>query len=213
MKPAFDLSFYLVLDPVLCGGTDGMVRTAVASVSGGATMVQLRDKDGGTARMIETARALKRALAGSGALLVINDDVDAAIAVGVDGLHIGQDDVPAAEARGRIGPGMILGLSVETAELAAAVDPRLVDYAGIGPVFATATKPDHKPPLGFDGLARLAAICPVPAVAIGGLKVTHAQAVFAARAKGMAVVSAVCGREDPLDASRIVRQAIERAGF
>lgn len=213
MRPAFDLSFYLVLDPALCGGTEGMVRTAVAAASCGATMVQLRDKHAGTGRMTGTARELKHALAGSGTLLVVNDDVEAAIAAGADGLHIGQDDMPAAEARARIGPDMILGLSVETAALAAGVDPRLVDYAGIGPVFATSTKPDHKPPLGLDGLARLVALCPVPAVAIGGLKAAHAEAVFASGARGMAVVSAVCGMADPRAASSAVRQAIERTRY
>ena len=163
--------------------------------------------------MTGTAQELKHALAGSGTLLVVNDDVEAAIAAGADGLHIGQDDMPAAEARARIGPDMILGLSVETAALAAGVDPRLVDYAGIGPVFATSTKPDHKPPLGLDGLARLVALCPVPAVAIGGLKAAHAEAVFASGARGMAVVSAVCGMADPLAASSTIRQAIERTGY
>ena len=80
-----------------------------------------------------------------GALLIVNDDVEAAIAIGADGLHVGQDDMLARDARERIGTSMILGLSVETEELAAAVDPATVDYAGIGPVFSTSTKPDHKP--------------------------------------------------------------------
>lgn len=211
MRKSFDLSFYLVLDPGLCGGADGMVRTAVAAVEGGATMVQLRDKEAGTARMIATALALKRALAGSGALVIVNDDVEAALAAQADGLHVGQQDMPVAEVRERVGEAIILGLSAETEARAAAIDPGLVDYAGLGPVFATATKPGHAPAVGLDGLARLVATCPVPAVAIGGLKAIHAEAVFAAGARGMAVVSAVCGQPDPLAASRSISAAIERA--
>ncbi|PKA42047.1 thiamine phosphate synthase [Rhizobium sullae] len=206
----FDLSLYLVLDPDLCAGT-GMVATARAAVSGGTTIVQLRNKQAGTASLIETGRALKTALAGTGALLIVNDDVEAAIAVDADGLHIGQDDLATRIARERIGPSMILGLSVETEELAATVDRAVVDYAGIGPVFATSTKPDHKPPIGIDGLSRLAKACPVPAVAIGGLKAKHAADVLAAGAKGLAVVSAICGTPDPRQAAADITRAIRRA--
>ncbi|KQV16471.1 thiamine-phosphate synthase [Rhizobium sp. Root1203] len=205
-----DLSLYLVLDPDLCADV-GMIKTARAAVAGGATVVQLRDKHADTGRMIETGKALKAALAGTGALVIINDDVEAAIAIGADGLHIGQDDTDAYAARQRIGPKMILGLSVETQRLAAAVDPALVNYAGIGPVFSTPTKLDHKQPIGFAGLARLIEACPVPAVAIGGLKNTHVRDVFAAGADGLAVVSAICGTPDPEVAARSFVNAIRKA--
>lgn len=210
MKPAFDLSLYLVLDPGLCAGI-GMVDTARRAVAGGATMVQLRDKTGGTAAMIETGRALKRALAGSGARLIVNDDVEAALAIGADGLHIGQGDMAVAEARARIGEGMLLGLSVESPALAAAVDPHLVDYIGAGPVFATPSKPDHKAPVGFDGLAAQIAASPVPAVAIGGLKADHVAHALRAGARGVAVVSAICGQPDPEAAARVLRAEIAAA--
>lgn len=210
MRKRFDLSFYLVLDPPLCGAA-GLIATARAAVEGGATMVQLRDKEADTIQMIETGLALKQALAGTGALLIVNDDVEAARAIRADGLHIGQEDMDAAAARARVGPDMILGLSVETEALAAAIDPALVDYAGVGPVFATATKPGHKPAVGLDGLARLVAACPVPAVAIGGLKAAHARPVLAAGAEGLAVVSAVCGQPDPLAAARGIAAAIAEA--
>ncbi|PWE31583.1 thiamine phosphate synthase [Pararhodobacter marinus] len=208
MKPAFDLSLYLVLDPGLCAGI-GMVDTARRAVAGGATMVQLRDKTGGTAAMVETGRALKRALAGSGARLIVNDDVEAAVAIGADGLHIGQGDMAVAEARARIGKAMLLGLSVESPGLAAAVDPALVDYVGAGPVFATPTKQDHKRPVGFDGLAAQVAASPVPAVAIGGLKRQHISQAFAAGAQGIAVVSAICGQPDPQSAAQAMREGID----
>ncbi|MBB4194431.1 thiamine-phosphate pyrophosphorylase [Rhizobium aethiopicum] len=205
----FDLSLYLVLDPDLCAEI-GMIETARLAVAGGATMVQLRDKHAGTTRMIETGRALKQALAGTGALLIVNDDVEAAIAIGADGLHIGQEDMDARTARTMIGSDMILGLSVETAQLAGAVDPRLVDYTGVGPVFATPTKADHKQPLGFDGLAMLVKSSPVPSVAIGGLKAEHVAQVFTAGARGLAVVSAICGTPDPEAATRRIAANIRK---
>ncbi|HEX5580069.1 MAG TPA: thiamine phosphate synthase [Gemmatimonadaceae bacterium] len=202
-----DLSLYLVLDPGLCR-LHTMVETARLAVAGGATVVQLRDKDAGTAALVEVGRALRLALAGTGVPLIVNDDLDAALAIGADGLHVGQGDMPPGEARQRMGPGMILGLSVETEAAVRAVDPSVVDYVGIGPVFGTPTKPDHQPPIGLDGLARLVALSPVPAVAIGGLKVEHVPAVLASGAEGLAVVSAVCGQPDPEAATGALAAAI-----
>ncbi|MGM4984191.1 MULTISPECIES: thiamine phosphate synthase [Rhizobium] len=206
----FDLSLYLVLDPILCADF-GMVETARAAVAGGATIVQLRDKHASTAAMIDTGLALKRALAGSKARLIVNDDVEAAIAIGADGLHIGQEDLDADTARRMIGPEMILGLSVETEALASAVDAEIVDYVGVGPVFATPTKPDHKQPIGFDGLARIIRLCPVPVVAIGGLKAEHTADVLSAGADGLAVVSAICGKADPIAATALIAEAVKEA--
>ena len=210
MRRCPDLSLYLVLDPGLCAGV-GMVETARAAVAGGATVVQLRDKLADTGRMIETGRALKAALAGTGAALIVNDDVAAAIEIGADGLHIGQGDMPVAQARERIGAAMVLGLSVETPALAAEVDPAQVDYVGAGPVFATPSKLDHKAPVGFDGLAAQVAASPVPAVAIGGLKADHVARAFGAGASGVAVISAICGQPDPETAAQRLRSAIDRA--
>ena len=204
---AFDLSLYLVLDPDLCAGI-GMVETARQAAAGGASMIQLRDKTATTASLIETGLALKAALAGSRALLIVNDDIEAAVAIGADGLHIGQADGDPSATRARIGAGMILGVSVETEALAAQVDPRIVDYAGVGPVFATATKPDHKQPIGWDGLVRLVAAARVPSVAIGGLKRQHVAAVLAAGAQGLAVVSAICGQADVRQATSQIADAI-----
>ncbi|KAA1180405.1 thiamine phosphate synthase [Rhizobium tropici] len=204
----FDLSLYLVLDPVLCAEL-GMIETTRAAVAGGATIVQLRDKHAPTAAIIETGRALKQILQGTNARLIVNDNVEAAIAIGADGLHIGQEDMNAAEARRLIGPDMILGLSVETEALATAIDTGIVDYAGIGPVFATQTKPNHKQPIGLDGLARIVGLCPVPSVAIGGLKAEHTREVFSAGTDGLAVVSAICGQADPGAATALIANAIK----
>ena len=203
MRARPDLSLYLVLDPGLCDRHGhGMVGTARAAVAGGVTAVQLRHKSATTPQRIALGRALMAALDGTGAALIINDDAAAATAIGAHGLHIGQDDTDPATARAAIGPAMILGLSVETPEAAAAIDPAIVDYAGAGPVFATQTKPDHRPPTGWDGLMRIITACPVPAVAIGGLNATHVAPAHAAGAVGVAVVSAICGQPDPEAAAR-----------
>jgi len=205
----FDLSLYLVLDPGLCRSI-GMVETARAAVAGGATMVQLRDKHADTERMIATGLALKAALAGTGVPLIVNDDVEAAIAIGADGVHVGQNDLGAAAVRSRVGPDMILGLSIGTADLAQAIDPAVIDYVGVGPVFPTATKPGHPPAIGFDGLADVTAASRVPVVAIGGLKARHVAETLATGAAGLAVVSAICGTPDPRVASAALLYAIRR---
>jgi thiamine-phosphate pyrophosphorylase len=199
------LRLYLVTDPALCRAR-GVVATVQEAVAAGVTMVQLRDKEATTAERITLAQALKAALRGTGVPLVVNDDVEAAFAADVDGVHIGQGDMSAREARGRLGPGKILGLSCETPETVRAVDPALVDYLGLGPVFGTATKADHKAPVGFDGLAAMVALTPLPTVAIGGLKAQHHAQVLATGADGSAVVSAICGQPDIAAATRAFLQ-------
>ncbi|MCE8016944.1 thiamine phosphate synthase [Halomonas sp. MCCC 1A17488] len=196
-----DLSLYLVTDPELCA-RHGLVETVVAAVRGGVSVVQLRDKQASDGEMIDQARRLKAALAGSGVPLIINDRLAVAVESGADGLHIGQDDGDVAAARAALGENAILGLSVQNHDQLARLDPARLDYLGLGPVFATSTKRDHARPLGFDGLAALVAASPLPAVAIGGLKAKHARAVREAGARGPAVVSAICGQPDPEAAAR-----------
>ena len=210
MKPSFDLSVYLITDPLLCAGR-GLIETARAAVRGGVKIVQLRDKTASDVALISQGRALKEALAGSGALLIVNDRVEIARAIGAHGVHVGQSDAAAADARKALGPDAIIGLSIQTTEQAAALDPAMVDYIGVGPVFATATKPDHAPPLGFDGLARVCTASALPAVAIGGLSAAHARAVFAAGARGLAVVSGICAAEQPEAAARAFAEAAREA--
>ncbi|MBS9403474.1 thiamine phosphate synthase [Halomonas sp. TRM85114] len=201
-----NLSLYLITDPHLCA-EHGLVETVVAAVHGGVTIVQLRDKHASDGELIDQARRLKEALAGTGVPLVINDRLAVAEESGADGLHLGQDDGDVIEARRALGPNAILGLSVQTHEQLAHVDHSRLDYLGLGPVFATPSKGDHAQPIGFEGLASLAAASPLPAVAIGGLKAEHADAVRAAGAQGAAVISAICGQPDPEAAARgFVRQ-------
>lgn len=205
----FDLSLYLVLDPVLSEPL-GVIETARRAVRGGATMVQLRDKTATTEQLVETGRLLKSALAGSGARLIVNDNVEAAMAIGADGVHIGQGDVAVQAARDRIGDSMFLGLSIGSVDEAEALDPTLVDYVGVGPVFPTATKPGHPPAIGLDGLQAIIRATHLPAVAIGGVKIGHVSAILARGAKGVAVVSAICGQPDPEVAAQALSAEIKR---
>ncbi|MFP4138457.1 MAG: thiamine phosphate synthase [Halomonas sp.] len=196
-----DLSLYLITDPVLCAD-HGLVETVVAAVRGGATVIQLRDKHAPDGELIDQARRLKATLSGSGVPLIINDRLAVALESGADGVHIGQDDGEVAEARRELGERAILGLSVQTLEQMARIDAERLDYLGLGPVFATPSKHDHAEPLGFTGLATLAAASPLPSVAIGGLKAEHVEATRQAGADGLAVISAICGMPDPEAAAR-----------
>nr|WP_217983289.1 thiamine phosphate synthase [Actibacterium ureilyticum] len=198
----------MVTDPAARGG---VVQTALAAARAGAGVVQLRDKHASDDAMIAQARALKAGLDPLGVPLIVNDRIAVAQAVGAAGVHVGQGDDSAARARAVLGPGAIVGLSVETDAQLAAVDWGTVDYIGASPVYATPTKPDHAAPLGLDGLARLCAGARGPVVAIGGLGVDNAAAIRRAGAAGVAVVSAICGAEDPGAATRRLLQAWEDA--
>ena len=204
----FDLSLYLVLDPGLCAEA-GMVETARAAVAGGVTMVQLRDKHATTAARIEAGRALKAALASTGALLIVNDDVEAVIAIGADGLHVGQDDFAPQEARARVGRDMVLGVSAETEVFAAGIDAEIVDYAGAGAGFRHA---DQAGPQGNrSGWADWRA---GRGLAGAGGRHWRAEGWPCGRragggAQGLAVVSAICGQPDPQAAARRIADEIE----
>lgn len=197
----FDLSLYLITDPAMCAER-GLVETVTAAVRGGVTMVQLRDKYATDAELIEQAKALKGALVGSGVPLIINDRLEVALAADADGLHIGQTDGDAAAARRALGPNAILGLSINTSEQLAKADTTLLDYVGLGPVFATSTKKDHEAPLGFDGLAALTSKSPLPSVAIGGLQAQHVDPARQAGVQGVAIISAICAAPDPQAAAQ-----------
>jgi thiamine-phosphate pyrophosphorylase len=210
MRPAFDLSLYLVLDPVQCGGHAASLDVARAALEGGATVVQLRAPEWHKRAWLALARDLLPITRAAGVPLVIDDHVDIALACGADGVHIGQRDLPADVARRLMGPDALIGLSVSCA---AEVDEAngsgdLVDYLGAGPVFATPTKTDASAPCGIDGLAALCAQSRYPTVAIGGIQLHNAADVMRARPAGVAVVSAICRAADPRDAAARLREAI-----
>lgn len=192
--------------PSLCFVTDAdasrpVVDQAVAAAKGGAGWVQLRDKSLSDADFADLARILIAALADHGARLVVNDRVEVAIAVNAPVLHIGQQDGDPRAIRARIGPDVVLGLSVCNAEELAHV-PEGVDYLGIGPLHATPSKPDHAPPIGLDGFTALARAARLPALAIGGVTVRDAAAIKAAGGAGLAVVSSISRAGDMEAAAR-----------
>ncbi|MGP3697750.1 thiamine phosphate synthase [Rhodobacter sp. NSM] len=192
-------------------GAEDLEALALAAVRGGATLVQLRDKRRSDDELIPVARRLIAALDPFGVPLIVNDRVEVALSSGAAGLHVGQGDLGIEEARRRIGPDLILGLSVEEMRHLEALPLGILDYVGAGPVRATASKPDHAMPVGFDGLARLVRAAPVPAVAIGGLGPGDARAVKQAGAAGMAVVSAIGAAADPEAAARALAEEWGRA--
>ena len=202
------LRLYLVTDaPERC--RHGLQETVRRAIAGGATLVQYRREHADRATMLQEAAQLRTLTRAAGIPLIVNNDVRLALEVEADGVHVGQSDMPPAQARRLIGRGMMLGLSVSNAEEMRAVDPALVDYVGCGPVFPTATKGDAAPAVGTDGWARLAALCPLPLVAIGGINAARARAIRAAgRCNGVAVVSAICGAQNPETAAAELLQAL-----
>lgn len=209
-RSKLDLSLYLVLDPDLCGGSAGMVRTARQAAENGATVVQLRAPGWKKNQWLATASELKRVLAPLAVPLIINDQVDVALAVDADGVHVGQDDLPAIVVRRLIGPHKWLGLSVSNASELAAVPPGLVDYLGVGPLYPTATKSDAAPATGLPAFAELVAATCLPVVAIGGIDLDNCRLPLQAGAQGVAVVSAICGQDDPAQRTCALRDTIRR---
>ena len=203
MRPE-QLRLYLVTDRGLSLGRDieWIVGEAVA---GGVTMVQLREKDIDTREFVALGLRLKDLLAPLGVPLIINDRIDVALAVGADGVHIGQSDMPYELARQILGPEKIIGLSVETLDQVREANLLDVDYIGVSPVYATPTTTDTAPPFGLEGLREAVALSRHPGVAIGGMNADTAPAVLSTGIEGIAVVSAICSAPDPRAAAAALR--------
>ncbi len=184
-----------------------LVETVMRAVTGGVTMVQLREKVATTRAFLEEARALKAVLADHGVPLVVNDRADIALAIGAAGVHVGQTDLPVEAVRAIVGPGMVIGLSITDAEQIARADAGAADYLGIGPVHPQKTKPDASAPLGLGGFARLRRMTDKPVLAIGGVKADDVPMLVEEGATGVAVVSAIMGAEDPEAAARLFAAA------
>ena len=192
----------LVTDRPLSRGR-AITDIVAAAVKGGASMVQLREKEAGTREFLEIARAVKAVLQPLGVPLLINDRVDIALAVDAAGVHVGQTDMPVAIVRQMIGQDKIIGLSAGRRAYLEAPDAALADYLGIGPAFTQTTKVNTgREPLGPDGFAELRKLTQKPVMAIGGLKPDNSAPFIAAGADGLAVVSAIVGADDPEAAAR-----------
>lgn len=210
-----DLRLYALIDPEHAGGHD-LADLAQGVAEGGATLVQLRDKSGSTRRMIERARALSSVLESTGVPLIINDRVDVALAAEADGVHIGHDDMPAAEARLLLGRKAIIGLSIKTMEQARIAPLGELDYVAIGGVFATSSKDNPDVPVGIDGFRRIAQIIRsrapgFPICAIAGIDAGNAESVIAAGADGVALISALSRAAQPSKAAAELRGLIDGA--
>jgi thiamine-phosphate pyrophosphorylase len=159
---------------------------------GGATLVQLREKRLAPREFCREAEAALKEARARGARLVINDRADLALALGADGLHLGQDDLPPDAARRLLGDEAVIGFSTHDLAQASAAARLPVDYVAIGPVFATSSKENPDPPVGLEGVRRArAAVGPAPLVAIGGVTPANARAVLDAGADSVAVIGAL----------------------
>ena len=199
---ALPLHLYLVTDEASkCA--NGLLPTVQQAVAGGVTFVQYRSTCAHYRTLLEEASALHNVLRSVGVPLIINNRIDLALEIDAEGAHIGQSDMPPADARRLLGAGKILGLSVSTEEQMRAVDASVVDYVGCGPVFPTVSKLNAPKDLGVEGWARLARLSPVPVVAIGGIDAARARAIRSTGlCAGIAVVSAICSSQTPKEAAQ-----------
>ncbi|MBV8839062.1 MAG: thiamine phosphate synthase [Alphaproteobacteria bacterium] len=210
-----DVRLNAIVDPERANGRSLVDLTRLV-VAGGATLIQLRDKHGATRAMIEVARAIKAALAGTGVPLVVNDRVDVALVAGADGVHVGQEDMRAEDARRLLGPNAIIGLSIKSVALANAAPLDVLDYVGVGGVYATTSKDNPNPPIGVAGLADIVAAFrarkrDLPVCGIAGIDATNAAPVIGAGADGVAVISALSMQADPQAAARALRGIVDGA--
>ena len=208
-KPALDLSVYAITDARLHAKHGHQVADAVAAaIRGGATIIQLREKELESRAFAALAAQCVAAAAGSGVPVLINDRVDIALASGAAGVHLGQGDLDAATARRLLGPAAIIGVTAKTAALGRAAQAAGADYLGTGAVYPTATKDSSC--IGLEGLQAVCAAVDIPVVGIGGITLGNAAAVVEAGAQGVAVVSAVFDAPDIAEATAALSRVVGR---
>ena len=195
------------------GDLAALARTAA---NAGATIIQYRDKDASTRMMVETATAMREALAGTGVPLVVNDRIDVALAAGVNGVHLGRDDMEPETARRLLGPAAIIGVTVKNSQDAANAIAAPVDYACIGGVYETLSKQNPDAPVGIEGFSALRAAIrdarpEMPVGAIAGINLERAGEVVSAGASGVAVISAIFRAPDIAAATCALRGAVDEA--
>jgi len=206
MRRFLEAGLYLVTSQSLSAGrtTLEIVR---AALTGGARLIQLREKELPIKEFTELAHKVRRLTAKDDALLVINDHLDVALAVGADGVHLGQDDFPVDEAR-RLAPDLIIGASSHSIKEARDAQKKGVSYVNIGPIFPTRTKAWGKEFLGLEGLERISQVVAIPFTVMGGIKRRHIRGLMAAGARTIAVVTAVTAAPDPAQAVRALRAEV-----
>jgi len=205
-----DWTLYLITDAKLSRGRSHL-EVAQAAIEGGASLIQFREKEMTTRELVETARRLKELTSQQGVPFIVNDRLDVALAVDAEGVHVGQNDMPAALARQLIGPKKILGVSASTVEEALQAEREGADYISASPVFTTPTKPDAPPPTGLEGLRAIVEAVNIPVIAIGGINEKNVTEVMEAGAAGVAVISAVVSAPDITEAAHRLKEAVEAA--
>ena len=210
MRQGLKLGVYLVTDERLSKGraTAEIVR---AAIRGGVDAVQLRGKDLPIREQLAIGRALRTITREAGVLFIVNDRLDLALALDADGVHVGQDDLPADVVRRLVGPEWIVGVSAATIAEARAARDDGADYIGVGPIWGTATKLDAGVAVGPGLIATLKAAVELPMVGIGGIGAGNAAQVIAAGGDGVAVVSAIMSADDPEAAARDLKARIVAA--
>jgi thiamine-phosphate pyrophosphorylase len=203
---------YLITDRRLAPGEDlpRLVHRALCRVPPGAVAVQLREKDLGAGALLSQARALREVTRRAGALLLVNDRVDVALAAGADGVHLAGDSLPAAVARRLLGPERLLGASAHDLAQARAARDGGCDFATFSPIYHTPSKAAYGPPQGLDALREAARdLAPFPLVALGGVTLERAAACRAAGAAAAAAIRAVLAAPEPGEAARQLAAACE----
>ncbi len=207
---SLDLSLYVITDSFLAGGRP-LREVVEKAIAGGATCIQLREKGADSRTLFLKAGELRKITRKKGVPLIVNDRLDIALAVGADGVHLGQDDLP-PEAACRIMPaGMILGVSVDNPQQACQAENLGATYLGAGAVFATATKPDARQAIGLEILSRICREVKIPVVGIGGINVENAAKVIEAGAAGVAAISSVIAAPDITAAARKILEQVQGA--
>jgi thiamine-phosphate pyrophosphorylase len=181
------------------------------AVAGGADVIQLRDKALSCRDLLGAAVAIREITRDAGALFIVNDRLDVALAAGADGVHLGENDLPIGEARRLAPPGFIIGASVGSVATAVSAEAEGADYVALSPTFATGSKDDAGPGHGLAMLSAVRAAVALPLVAIGGITAGNVGEVIAAGADGVAVISAVVGKDDVTAAARDIRNRIAAA--
>ena len=206
MKFEVDYTLYLVTDRKMAEGRN-FEEIAARAISGGCTLVQLREKETSSGDFLERALRLKKVTDEYHVPLIINDRIDVMLAANAAGVHLGQSDIPADVARRLIGRDKILGVSAQTVEEAQKAECDGADYLGIGAIFPTETKRNAKA-VTFETLRRICTAVHIPVVAIGGVTVQNLPCLRETGIRGAAVVSAIMAQQNPEEAARKLKAAI-----
>jgi len=186
---------YVILDPTVRPGRP-LTEVLDAAAAGGARIFQYRNKTASMKDAYDEAMSLRTRAKKLGVLFLVNDRCDLALAIDADGVHLGQSDLPYLSARRLLGPEKRIGVSTHNAGHVRDAERLGPDYIGFGPIFAPASKADHDPVVGLEGLRSIRALTSLPVFAIGGIQLQHVRPLMDAGANGIAVVSAVVGASD-----------------